>query len=366
MSTKLQRSARPRLEMLEVRLAMSLPPTASTFGLTPPANTIGLSLGDATRPGSASATTVTIAPQNITRGKPSTEFGVFVQPYGSSGIVPQIVAVEQDGKKLPLQLARSYDPALAGQSADQSVAFFETGKSGPVTILVSGRGLSTGQYTVETTLVGDVNGDGTVNLADEQAFANAYVEEVHQPGYVASADYNQNGIVNLYDGLALERNMPIPPKPRKNLVAINLTPQDQIHYSGPTNSGGVTAKENVSIVGYTTPGSVVLVDSTLGNYRFDSEALATNASGFFTVQAKNTQGINTYDFKVLTPFGQQLIRSFPVYWTVYAEPDSPYHFKPSKKTTGGGRISGTHGPAGGATTGGPGSSGQSGSGSSGA
>ena len=31
--------------------------------------------------------------------------------------------------------------------------------------------------------------------------------------------------------------MPIPPRPRKNLVAINLTPQDQIHHSGSTNLG---------------------------------------------------------------------------------------------------------------------------------
>ena len=128
----------------------------------------------------------------------------------------------------------------------------------------------------------------------------------------------------------------------------------------------MTAKENVSIVGYTTPGSVVLVDSTLGNYRLNSEALRHERERFLHDPGEEYPGINTYDFKVLTPFGQQLIRSFPVFWTVYAEPDSPYHFKPSKKTTGGGRISGTHGPAGGATTGGPGSSGQSGSGSSGA
>ena len=122
MSTKSHRPARLRLERLEPRIAMSLPPSADTFGLTPPLNTIGLSLGDATRPGSAAATTVTISPQNITQGKPSTEFGVFVQPVAGSGIVPQIVAAEQDGKRLPLQLARTYSPGQAGQPSHQSVA----------------------------------------------------------------------------------------------------------------------------------------------------------------------------------------------------------------------------------------------------
>jgi hypothetical protein len=33
---------------------------------------------------------------------------------------------------------------------------------------------STGTYETDTTLVGDINGDGTVNLADLQPFAEAY------------------------------------------------------------------------------------------------------------------------------------------------------------------------------------------------
>ena len=86
----------------------------------------------------------------------------------------------------------------------------------------------------------------------------------------------------------------------------------------------------MTINGYTTPGSIVLVDSNQGDYTFASQAVATNARGFFTVQATNTQGVNTYNFKILDPFGHQYIRSFPVYWTVYAESGSPYKFKPSK------------------------------------
>lgn len=364
MSHRIHRRHRPGLESLEVRLAMSLPPGAPTYGLTPPLNTIGLSLGDATHPHAISSTTATIVSKNITVGRSSTEFGLFVKPYGNSGVVPKIVAVEQNGQRLPLQYGRTYNPAQAGQPTDQAVAFFETKHPGTVTILVSGKGLSTGQYTAETTLVGDVNGDGTVNLTDEQDFVQAFAEKLNQKGYLASADYNQNGIVNQYDAMALERNMPIPPRPRENLVAINLAPQDQLHYATSQDSGGETAKKNVTIDGYTTPGSIVLVDSTLGNYKFGSQALSTNASGFFTVEATNTQGVNTYDFKVLDPFGNQHIRSFPVFWTTYAEPDSPYVYKPSKKSPGGGKI-GPARAAGGVTTGGPGSSGLGGAGSAG-
>jgi Dockerin type I domain len=333
MSTKPHRSARPRLEPLEARLAMSLPPSANTFGLTLPANTIGLSLGDATRPASPSATTVTISPENITRGKSSTEFGVFVQPYGNSGIVPQIVGVEQNGRRLPLQLARTYSPAHAGQATNQSVAFFETGKPGTVTILVSGQGSSTGQYTVETTLVGDVNGDGTVDLADVQAFANTYAESSGEADYKASADSNQNGIINLYDALALERNMPPLSKPNSGWAVVNLAPQDQIHFSGPKNSGGITLNRKITIDGYTTPGSIVLVDSKDGTYSFGSQALPTDGRGFFTIDAAasgSSAGVTTYNFKILDPFGHQYIRSFPVYWIPFAQPGSRYVYAPSK------------------------------------
>ena len=196
-----------------------------------------------------------------------------------------------------------------------------------------------------------------------EPFAKTYVESLGDKDYNPAADSNQNGIVNLYDALAMERNMTPLTKPGGGWAAVNLAPNDAANFPGSKNSGGRTFKETVTIDGYTTPGSVVLVDSTLGDYRFGSQALSTTAQGFFTVQATNTQGINTYDFKVLDPFGHQYIRSFPVYWTIYAEPNSPYHFKPSRKTTGGGRIGPR--PAHEQTIGGPGSSGLGGASSGG-
>ncbi len=340
MASKTPKRYRPAPENLEVRLAMSLAAGAPTYGLNPPANTIALSLGQTTQPHAVSSTSATIAPKNITVGKTSTEFGVFVQPTNNSGIVPRIVAVKQDGKALPLQYGRTYNPAQAGQPTDMTVAFFFAKHPGPVTIEVAGNGKSTGAYTVETTLVGDVNGDGVVNLADAQAFVNTYPAKTNQPGYYAAADSNQNGIINQYDAMALERNMPPYRKPGGGWTLINLAPQDLIQHSQSINSGPATTQKNITIVGYTTPGSVVLVDSTLGDYNFGSAALSTDARGFYSTKAINTSGVNIYNFKILDPFGHQYIRSFPVFWTTYAKPNSPYVYKPSRKSPGGGRIAG--------------------------
>ena len=79
---------RPLLERLENRLALSLATSADTLGLTLPANAIGLSLGTVARPGARGATSVTIAPGNITVGRSSTEFALFVQPTDGSAIAP--------------------------------------------------------------------------------------------------------------------------------------------------------------------------------------------------------------------------------------------------------------------------------------
>lgn len=220
----------PQLERLETRLQLSG---------SPPANTIGISLGSVTRPGAISATSVTLAPKNITPNKHSTMIAVFVQPTATSGLAPRIVAVEgPNGQRLPFQLGRPYRPRDAGQVDDQAVVIVKTNRPGPLTIRVAGQNHTTGSYTVETTLPGDVNGDGQVNLADLTLFAQAYGSQRGEPTYNPAADFNQNGLVNLYDAKALEHNM-TPLSPDIPLQAtINLLPADQAHYAAPKTSGG--------------------------------------------------------------------------------------------------------------------------------
>jgi hypothetical protein len=99
---------------------------------------------------------------------------------------------------------------------------------------------------------------------------------------------------------------------------MNLLPADQAHYRTPSNSGGATFRQNVTIVGRTLPGSIVIQDGTKGFYKWVGPAYATDASGEFTAPEKLTQGINTFDFLIIDPFGRQLIRSFPVFWLPFA------------------------------------------------
>ena len=311
MSLSRRRDNRPSLERLECRLQLSA---------AIPANSIGTSVGTVTAPGQVTAASVTVAPKNLTQGKSSTLFAIFVQPEPGSSVAPRIVAVEQtNGQPLALKQGR---PFVAGRDSGQASAFVKLSQPGPLTILVTGLHRTTGSYQVDTTLVGDVNGDGMVTQADLQPFASAYESVPGAPNYNLAADFNHDGIVNQIDAKALMQNMPpLAPKVPLQLV-MNLLPADQAHFAASKNSGGSTFKQNVTIEGHTMPGSIVLEDNSNGFFKWDGGAVATDANGNFSVNETNTTGVNTYNFLIIDPFGRQLIRSYPVFWIPFAAPGS--------------------------------------------
>jgi hypothetical protein len=126
----------------------------------------------------------------------------------------------------------------------------------------------------------------------------------------------------LYDAKALMQNMPPLTRKVPLTIMMNLLPADQAHYSTPHNSGGATSKKDVTIVGRTIPGSIVLEDNSNGFYKWDGGAVATDSHGFFSVNETLTQGVNTFNFLVIDPWGRQQIRSYPIFWLPFAAPGS--------------------------------------------
>jgi hypothetical protein len=304
---------RPRVECLEPRVVLSG---------SSPANVIGTAMGDVARPHQVSATSALVQPRNIAPAKHGTVFGLFVSPDAQGTLAPLIVGARGDsGQALPVRHGRAFRAGVH----NQSVVFTRSAQPGLLSTGVTGRDGTTGAYTSQTTLVGDINGDGKVDLADLQAFAPTYMSTTGSPNYNPAADFNHNGIINLYDAKALLRNM-APISPRIPLaVELHLAPADQAHYSHPTISGGATFFRTVTIVGRTTPGSLIIEDNHESRlpggtqaYKFTGPAHATDAQGFFSIRAVNTEGLNNNDFLILDPFGHQVIRDFPIYWIPYA------------------------------------------------
>jgi hypothetical protein len=313
MTSSRHRRILPSLETLEIRIALST---------MAPANVLGNAFGEVDHPHEVSTTRVVAQAKNLTPQKRATILGLFVEPTPGSSLAPRILGVTGlQGTSLAVKQGRQF---RAGVHA-QTVAFTKIQQPGSLSTGVTGRAQTVGGYLAQTTLVGDVNGDGVVNLADVQAFAASYMSRKGEPSYNPAADFNQNGVVNLEDAKALMKNV-APLVPRRPLeVTLQLAPQDRLHYKGPQNSGGVTFKRNVTIIGRTTPGSLVIEDNQTSRlpggtqaYKFTGPAHAADAQGFFSIPAINKEGLNNNDFLILDPFGQSLIRDYPIFWVPYA------------------------------------------------
>ncbi len=299
----------PELEACESRLAMSSATVANAFAVAH---------GVVKAPHTTAEVSVPVSPRNLGH-RHSIVVGTTVAPSPGSRLIPTVTAARNaNGKPAPVHQGMPYIPGV--HAAAQ--AYVRTGQPGALTTGVTGRQGTTGSFQLAATLPGDINGDGQVTLADLQAFPRYYLAKRGDPSYNPAADADHNGFIGHGDARLLLRNLtPLSPKVPIS-IQLSLAPGDQV--KGPTtqNSGGVTNKEKVTILGHTTPGSIIFADSGNGDYTFTGEALATDARGNFSIEVTNKEGLNNFEFLAIDPYGQQTIRAFPIFWTAFAAPGS--------------------------------------------
>ncbi len=299
---------RPMLDELEGRLALSVGPS----------NTLGVASGVVEAPRSVAAVSVPVSAGNI-NGRHSIVIGESISPTSGSALEPKAVAVlGPNGENLPARHGAPFVPGAHGSST----LFVRDGTPGPVTTAVTGRRGTAGPFQLRAYLPGDVTGTGQVTLADLKAFSSHFLTTTNNALYSPLADANQNGRVGFVDAKYIARNLaPLTPKGRM-FVNLTLAPGDAVKGHHSNISGGATAKQTVTILGRTVPGSVVFSDSGLGDYTFSGPVLPTDAHGNFSVKVTNREGLNNYDFLAISPYGQQKIQDFPIFWTAFAAPGS--------------------------------------------
>jgi hypothetical protein len=188
--------------------------------------------------------------------------------------------------------------------------------------------LSTTTLTTPTHLVPgqypSADSHRTFTTADLQAYAAAYETFVGEPNFTPQYDFNGTGFIGQNDVTPILRGLTsiTPREPLK--LTLSLAPGEQVTGSTPANSGGTTTKGTVTVIGKTTPNSIIFTDaltnktgeSTL-NYKFEGPAIVSNSEGYFELPITLTtasQGgsLTSTAYLVRTPFGQQLVRSFPI------------------------------------------------------
>ncbi len=160
--------------------------------------------------------------------------------------------------------------------------------------------------------------------ADLQAYAAAYETYQGSPGFTPQYDFNGTGFIGQNDATPILRGLAaITPKVPLRLT-LALAPGEQVTGHHPSNNGGVTRLATVTVIGKTTPNSIIFTDgpttnTTLptNNFKFQGIAVTSNAQGIFkyttALNPNSTGGSETNTtFMVRTPFGQQTIRAFPI------------------------------------------------------
>ncbi len=111
----------------------------------------------------------------------------------------------------------------------------------------------------------------------------------------------------------MRNETPLTPRIPLNLTVHIIVP-DQFPGRRPVNAhGGVAAVSDVTIVGHTTPGSLVFLDGPDGaNYQFEEAAFPTDAHGNFSYTLHLTKALTNTEYLVIDPFGQQIIKALPV------------------------------------------------------
>jgi hypothetical protein len=299
---------RPTLERCEDRLALS----AAT-----PANTLAIVPGTVPTPQGIAEVSVPVSAQNIGQ-RPSVIIVESIQPDPGSGLVPKVVSVRgPDGKPLPFRLGKPFVPGVHGSAT----IFVRDGQPGPLVTQVTGQQGTTGSFQLSATLPGDLTGTDQVGLSDLPAYTHSFGTIQVDARYSRAADANLNNQVGQDDGKLLLRNLTPPTRKIPLNVFLTLAPQDAAKGPTPPNSGGKTYRQDVTILGRTTPGSIVFTDDPNNpDYKFKGPALSTDAQGNFAIQVHLKSGINNFDFLAVDPYGQQTIRDYPILWLNYGKP----------------------------------------------
>ncbi|MBY0457043.1 MAG: putative Ig domain-containing protein, partial [Gemmataceae bacterium] len=90
-------------------------------------------------------------------------------------------------------------PQLVRTGTGTAFAVFAVTREGLYAVEVTGAGGAAGGYRLSVKILGDVNGDGSVNGVDGQLLSAALGTSAGQPGYSPDADLNRDGAVNALD-----------------------------------------------------------------------------------------------------------------------------------------------------------------------
>jgi len=121
--------------------------------------------------------------------------GISVESKDGSQGLPQLPEVD------------GLTPILTSSDTNSTYSLFSINRSGLNPLNLNGASSSTsGAYSLQLNVAGDINSDGRVDTTDRQLLENALGRTATDPGYTTDLDLNRDGIINSADQTLLNSN----------------------------------------------------------------------------------------------------------------------------------------------------------------
>jgi len=121
--------------------------------------------------------------------------GISVESKDGSQGLPQLPEVD------------GLTPILTSSDTNSTYSLFSVKRSGLNLLNLNGASSSTsGAYSLQLNVAGDINSDGRVDTTDRQLLENALGRTATDPGYTTDLDLNRDGIINSADQTLLNSN----------------------------------------------------------------------------------------------------------------------------------------------------------------
>ena len=160
--------------------------------------------------------------------------------------------------------------------------------------------------------------------ADLQAYSKAYLAFSTDPNYNAAFDFNGTGFIGQNDATPILRGVAGVTPREPFVLTVGLAHGQAVLTHHPSVSGAATRLGTVTVVGKTTPNSLLFYDAfansrlgASGNLKFEGGVIVADPQGNFrytlnlTPLSKNS--LATLNLLVRTPLGHQTIRAFPIF-----------------------------------------------------
>ena len=216
--------------------------------------------GEIDSPDGVHETSITLSPEDFALRGNNSLLALQVVRENGSGLNPSPVEVRNSNGDQLLPLYSNAD--LNGDA--ESLVLVELGH-GSYTLGVGGENQTTGQFLLEVSLVGDVNGDHRADRDDAILIRGIFGTKVGDDDYLVAADANLDGRISSFDLFQGHRNS----NDATNIGPLGLTlaasvDSDSIPLTGAT----VTDADAIVVVGTTNPSATVEWD-TDGDGSFD-------------------------------------------------------------------------------------------------